>query len=120
MSLEFVLLPATYELVLDAKRIAKKIQESSLVPVMVRVDSNFKSKISDKIKKWQNKDTGVILVTNSPHIHVHFVNQLYSQKMSVDEFIELISSFSSTDANTSEKTETNNQEATQPSSCIVC
>lgn len=93
MSLEFVLLPATHELVLDAKRVAKKIQETSQVPVMVRVDSTFKSKINAKIKKWQEKDVGVIVVTNAPEIHVYFTTQMYPQKISVDEFVDLISSF---------------------------
>lgn len=126
MTLEFAIIPITYDFISVAYDIKTKLKENVSLEMIINIDTNYKQSFNSRINKWKKEDLDIITIdldyNETNCITVRFSDKgSRTQLMDIDEFIELVSSFEDENKHTTENdSDTDNDNVTErESGCII-
>lgn len=115
MSLEFVIIPfnSTFE---ETALSIKSNLTDSVPSIEIEFDSDYSKSYNSRVNKWKQEDYNIIMVNkdyddgNFIHVAIDGKNR---EKMTIEEFIELVSNF---EHNSDDDSDKSGEEAT----CVIC
>lgn len=120
MSLEFVIIPfnSTFE---DTAFTVKSQIEDKLSSVKISVDTNYSKSYNSRQQKWKQEDCNIIIVNQDYFDHNYIFVTISEtgtrqERMTIEEFIDLVSNFDHNDDNNSDSSQNTDEE----DNCIIC
>jgi hypothetical protein len=112
MSLEFVIIPfnATFEK--NALTIKSQI-EDNLSSINLSMDTDYSKSYNSRQNKWKQTDYNIIMVNQDfESNYIHVTIDAKQERMTVEEFVDLVSNFDHNDDDASDNSVEDN--------CIIC
>jgi hypothetical protein len=107
MSLEFVIIPFNSTFEETALTIKSNITDS-IPSIELAFDSDYSKSYNNRLNKWKQEDYNIIMV-NQDYIDGK------QERMTIDEFIELMSNFEQNDDNSDSSDKSGGED-----NCIIC
>lgn len=116
MSLEFVIIPFNSTFEETALTIKSNITDS-IPSIEVAFDSDYSKSYNNRLNKWKQADYNIIMV-NQDYIEDNYMYVTIDgkqERMTIDEFIELMSNFEQNDDNSDSSNKSGEED-----NCVIC
>jgi hypothetical protein len=116
MSLDFVIIPFNSTFEESSLTIITQIQDS-IEHISLSLDTDYSKSYNSRKNKWKQDDYNIIMI-NQDFIESGYINVTISgnqEKMSVQEFIDLVSNFEHTEDDDEDSDKTDEEDY-----CIIC